>query len=190
MLVWLILGFAAFAVLAIGLVFVGWGVDKTRTAPPQITIDINDAIDFCAEALPDEVTAEISYEDLRRLMRYHLEWIQYHHWSPEGTGTLPIIYTGDDAADYVAERAQHWALDVTRDQTDAVVAANDAFLQYSGAIAVADPDLVAQDLADLAIAGSSDPADGAAELDPVESDNPALDDDRRIHTRVEAEEIE
>lgn len=178
MLVWLILGLAALSVFAIAMVFVGWGVDKTRTSPPQITIDINDAIDFCSEALPDDVTAQISYEDLRRLMRYHLEWIQFHHWSPEGTGELPIVYEGDDAAGYVARRAEFWHLDVSRDQIDAVVEANDAFLQYSGAIGVADPELASTDLAELAAAldAGADPAELAGTDKIRDDDRDAVSD--------------
>ncbi len=166
---WIILGVAAVLVTVIGLLFVGWGVGKTREAPPQITIDIHDAIDFCSEALPDEVTAQLSYEDLRRLMRYHLEWVQFYHWTPDTSDEQPVFYEQLDAADYVAERADFYHLDVDRDQIEAVVRANDAFLQFSGAIGVADSAAVQEDLAEvasLALApGRPEPAMGPDDSD-------------------------
>ena len=93
------------AVVAIGLVFVGSGVAKTSAMPPQIVVDVHEAIEFCAEAVPTEVSSVLSYDDLRRLLRFHLEWIQAFHFAPEGSAEGPIVFEEFDALEYVLERA-------------------------------------------------------------------------------------
>ncbi|MFW2382575.1 MAG: hypothetical protein ACN4GZ_12510, partial [Acidimicrobiales bacterium] len=97
------IGFAI--VVAIALVAVGGGVAKSAALPKQIVYDVQESIDFCAEALPDEVTATLSYDDLRRLLRLHLEWIQAYHFTPEGDPEGPVVFSNEDALAYVMERA-------------------------------------------------------------------------------------
>jgi YD repeat-containing protein len=136
-------------VVVIGLLLVGWAVGKTSEMPDQVVIDAHEAIEFCAEALPDEVTAQLTYDELRRLLRIHLEWIQAFHWSPEGDPAGPIVFREMDALDYVMERVDVLRLPVTREQAAAVIEAHDAYLQVAGAIHLEAPELVERDLADL-----------------------------------------
>lgn len=139
----------AVAVVAIGLVVVGWAVGKTSAMPDQIVIDAHEAIEFCAEALPAEVTSQLTYDELRRLLRLHLEWIQAYHWAPEGDPSGPVIFAEQDALDYVLERADVVGLVVTRDQAAAVIEAHDAYLQVAGALHIEAPELVERDLSQL-----------------------------------------
>ncbi len=148
----LILVVAGVLVVAIGLVFVGNAVGKTAAMPDQIVVDMHEAIDFCAEALPDEVTAELSYDDLRRLLRLHLEWIQAFHWAPEGSGEGPIVFEEYDALGYVMERADITGLNVSSRNAAAAIEAHSAYLQVVGAIHLEDPVQVEQDLAELPLA--------------------------------------
>ena len=151
---------AAVVVVIVGLLFVGWAVGKTTSMPDQIVIDAHEAIEFCAEALPAEVTSQLTYDELRRLLRLHLEWIQAYHWAPEGDPTGPILFEEHDALDYVMERADIVGLEVTREQAAAVVEAHDAYLQVMGAIHVEAPELVERDLSQLPVldAGEQRPA--------------------------------
>ena len=140
---------AAVAVVVIGLLFVGWAVGKTSDMPDQIVIDAQEAIEFCAEALPDEITSQLTYDELRRLLRIHLEWIQAYHWTPEGDPSGPVVFEEHDALDYVMERADIVGLVVTRDQAAAAIEAHDAYLQVAGALHIEEPELVERDLAQL-----------------------------------------
>jgi hypothetical protein len=140
---------AALVVVIVALLFVGWAVGKTSAMPDQIVVDAHEAIEFCAEALPDEVTATISYDELRRLLRLHLEWIQFYHWAPEGRSDGPILFEELDAVDYVEERADVVGLEVSRDHIVEVVKAHSAYLQVMGAIHLEDPVLAESDLSQL-----------------------------------------
>jgi hypothetical protein len=122
--------------------------------PAQIVIDGEEAIEFCAQALPADVTSVLSYDELRRLLRYHLEWIQAYHWAPDGASDGPIVFEELDAVGYMVERADVMGLDVSAEHVAAVIAAHSAYLQVMGAIHLDDPVDVEADLAQLPLLDS------------------------------------
>lgn len=156
---------AAIVVIAVAFVAVGHAVGSTEAMPAQIVLDVHDAIEFCAEALPGEVTAEMTYDELRRTLRLHLEWIQAYHWSPEGSDSGPIVFEQFDALDYVMERMTVTDLDVPRGFAAAVIQAHSDYLQVMGAVHIDDPVKVDGDLAELPLLDAPD----AAELDQGDS---------------------
>lgn len=147
--VFVILGLAAVLVIIIALVFVGDAVGKTSAMPDQIVLDVHEAINFCAEALPSDVTATMTFDELRRLLRLHLEWIQAYHWSPEGSEDGPILFEEFDALDYVIERMAAIRLEVPRAHVVQVIDVHSSYLQVMGAIHIEDPVNVQADLAEL-----------------------------------------
>lgn len=155
---------SAVLVVIVALLFVGHAVAVTKDMPDQIVFDVHDAIEFCAEALPGDVTATLSYDELRRVLRLHLEWIQAYHWAPESTGPAPIVFEQFDALDYVMERATVTDLEISRDHAAAVIQAHSDFLQVMGAIHLDDPVKVEQDLAEMPLLDN--PTDANIELGP------------------------
>ena len=149
------LALVAILIVAIALYSVGHAVDATADMPDQIVVDVHDAIEFCAEALPNEVTATLSYDQLRRVLRLHLEWIQAYHWAPETLGPAPIVFEQFDALDYVMERVEVTDVEISREHAAAVIQAHSDFLQVMGAIHLDDPVKVEQDLAELPLLDGS-----------------------------------
>jgi hypothetical protein len=147
--VFVILGVALVLVVVVGLVFIGDAVGKTSAMPDQIVVDVHEAINFCAEALPSEVTAVMTFDELRRLLRLHLEWIQAYHWSPEGGDEAPILFEEFDALDYVMERMAAIRLDIPKAHVAQVIDVHSSYLQVMGAIHLDDPVKVEADLAEL-----------------------------------------
>ena len=145
----LILLATAMAVVMIGLVFVGSAVDQTSKMPAQIVVDTHEAIDFVADAIPIEVSSVLSYDDVRRLIRLHMEWVQAYHWAPENDSDGPVVFEEFDPLDYVMERADIVGLDVEREHAAAVVEAHSSYLQFMGAIHLDDPVDVKADLAEM-----------------------------------------
>ncbi len=139
----------ALLVVVIGLLFVGSAVGKTNAMPAQTVVDVHEAINFCAEAVPVSVSSVLSYDDVRRLLRLHLEWIQAYHWAPDGDSDGPIVFEEFDALNYVMERADITGLEVERDHAAAVIEAHSSYLQVMGAIHIEDPGDVENDLAEL-----------------------------------------
>ncbi len=145
---------AGVLIVGIGFAFTGWAVGKTESMPDQIVVDAHEAIEFCAQALPAHVTAVLSYDDLRRLLRMHLEWIQAYDFAPEGSADGPIVFEQFDAVAYVLERADINRLKVDPEHVAAVVQAHSDYLHVMGAIHIEDPVKVQQDLAELPMLGS------------------------------------
>ena len=175
--VFLILGLGALVVIAIALVAVGGGVAKTAAMPDQVVYDVMESIDFCAEALPDEVTATLSYDDLRRTLRLHLEWIQAYHFTPDGDPAGPIVFNSDDALSYVMERAATTGLLISAENAKQVIEAHLAYFQFMGAVHIEDPELVTKDLMDFGILEAPDetpaiPITNDSDPDPTAQSDP------------------
>jgi hypothetical protein len=132
--------------VCLALLIVGAAVGKTRKMPSQIVIDAHEEIEFCAQALPDEVTAQISYDDLRRILRHHIEWIQAYHWTPEGSSTNPIVFQKMDPLPYILERTDITGLNASPEIVKAVIEAHSEYLIAKGALHLEDPALIERDL--------------------------------------------
>ena len=152
----LLLAVAAVLVVGIAFVFVGDAVGKTEAMPDQIVIDATEAIEFCAEALPSSITAELSYDELRRLQRLHLEWVQAYHWSPSSQDATPIVFEQYDPLPYVLERAAVVGLITDEETAAAVIEAHTQYLVVSGALHIDNPEEVTADLAEAALLDSPD----------------------------------
>lgn len=161
----LLLAAAAVLVVAAAFIFVGHAVGSTEAMPDQVVIDGHEAIEFCAQALPDTITASLSYDDLRRLLRLHLEWIQAYHWAPASADAPPIIFEQFDPLAYVMERCEVVGLDVDPEEAAAVIQAHSDYLQVIGALHIDDPVEVE---ADLARAPQLDPAADSSLLDTAD----------------------
>jgi len=171
----LILVGAGLVVVVLALWATGHAVFTTAAMPDQIVVDVHEAIEFCAQALGDEHTAQLSYDDLRRLLRLHLEWIQAYHWSPASSDSAPIVFEQFDAISYIMERITVTGVEATEAQVAAVIQAHSDYLQVMGAIHIEDPVEVEADLSEMPLlTGRNDTTAAITESSPeVASD---LDD--------------
>ena len=72
--IWLIAAAGAVAVVAIAFVAVGAAVGRLEHETAPAVYRLADAVEFVADRLPDEVTARISYDDVRTVLGWHLDW--------------------------------------------------------------------------------------------------------------------
>jgi len=68
----LLIGTASVAVIA--LVSVGRVVARMAGQSRPAVYELPDAVEWIADRLPNEVTARISYSDVARVLRWHLDW--------------------------------------------------------------------------------------------------------------------
>ena len=71
---WVFFLVAAVLVLGIAFVAVGQAVGRMAGERPPAVYDLPDAVDWIADRLPDEVTARLSYEEVRQILTWHLDW--------------------------------------------------------------------------------------------------------------------
>ena len=90
--IWLIAAVGAVAVVAIAFVSVGVAVGRLEQETVPSVYRLSDAVDYVADRLPDEVTARVSYEDVRAVLGWHLDW-----FAAVGLATSHGVELGDPA---------------------------------------------------------------------------------------------
>ncbi len=134
---------AALAVLVVALVGVGREAFTLAAQPHQSVFDLDEAVDFVADRLPEETTARLSYDDVRALLRWHLEYLDDRGVPTRRDLTRggPVVIEDDEGVGWVIGRAA--AEDLVVDDIDValVVHAEMAYLAAIGALGgeVADP---------------------------------------------------
>jgi hypothetical protein len=129
---------AAVAVLVIALVAVGREALTMGHQPRQALFDVDEAVEFVADRLPVPVAARLSYEDVRRLLSWHIEYLR-DQGVPRTRDTAltdgePVIIEEDEPVAYLLMRAEAADLDADADDVVAVIEAEAAYFAAIGAI--------------------------------------------------------
>lgn len=95
---------------------------------PSVLFEVDEAIEFVASALPDELSARLSYEDVEALLGWHL----VHLATRDGEGEVDI--TDDVVVADLVRRAEADGRAIGADDVRAVLAAEVAYLVAVGAI--------------------------------------------------------
>ena len=134
----LILIVAALAVIAIGLVTVGRVVGRLSVVPPTSVFDEDEAVEWIADRLPYEVSAQLSHDDVRRIVLWHLEYLENEGVATEAAyaEAAPdnVVVGEDDALAYVLGRATEAGLEADDTQIAQVLDTERAYLAAIGAI--------------------------------------------------------
>jgi hypothetical protein len=134
---------AAVAVVLLALLVVGRETASLASQPKQALFDVDEAVDFVAEALPHEVSARISYDDVRALVRFHLAHLAAsgapaERWNA-GHQRL-VIVDDEEGAEVLMRRAIESGLDLGPDDVAAVLGAELAYFEAIGAVGPAVPE--------------------------------------------------
>ncbi len=127
-------------------VTVGYAVRRVTTTPPQIVFDAQESIEYAAQALPDSITGDISYVELQKVLRLHLEWLQAFHWSPEGASKTPIVFDELEPIDYIKERAGAMDFHIDSEYLEPILKSHYDYLAAIGAIHTQDKSTTELDL--------------------------------------------
>jgi hypothetical protein len=127
----------ALAVVLLALVVVGRETASLRAQPKQSIFDVEEAVDFVADRLPFEISARITYDDVRALVRFHLEHLAAagapsERWNA-GRSRL-VIVDDEEGAEVLMQRAIASGLDLTPDDVAAVLAAELDYFEAIGAV--------------------------------------------------------
>lgn len=130
---------AAALVGVIALVAVGRETFTLAAQPRQALFDVEEAVDFVADSIPDEVSARITYDDVRHLVGWHLAHLAdagtpANRWDAGRAGL--VVVDDEEGAEVLMTRAVAAGLDVGPDDVAAVL---DALLAYFDAIGAVGP---------------------------------------------------
>lgn len=124
-------------VLVVALVAVGREAFTLGAQPRQALFDLDEAVDFVADQIPVEVSGRITYDDVRALVRFHLEHLAAlgapaERWNA-GAGRI-VIVDDEEGAEVLMTRAIESGLDLIADDVAAVLAAELAYFEAIGAV--------------------------------------------------------
>ncbi len=72
--VWVFFAVGAVVVVVIAFVSIGQVVGRLEVERAPAIYDVNDAVEWIADRLPDEVTARLSYDEVAQIIGWHLDW--------------------------------------------------------------------------------------------------------------------
>jgi hypothetical protein len=131
-----------FVVIAVAVVFliaaalVGREARRLDAEPARAVFDIDEAVEWVANHLPFEVSAVLSYADVRQILEWHLEFLRARGMtSATGGGAEGAVVVGpEEVADFVLARARASDSPYSEDQVAAVLDAQLGYFDAIGAI--------------------------------------------------------
>jgi hypothetical protein len=117
------------AVLFIAAYAVGRTASRLAAEPPASLFEFDEAVEFVATALPEDLAARLSYGDVRSVIAAHLDVLGRQEDAGE-----EIVFVNDDVRRLVAERSDVAARGISASDVDAMLSAEVAYLEAVGAV--------------------------------------------------------
>jgi hypothetical protein len=124
-------------VMAVAAGAIGREARRLDALPPRAVFDLEEAVLWVAEHLPDEVTASLSYDEVRRILDLSLDHLRGLGLAGRTTGEPvegEVVVDEAGAVAAVLDRATSEGMDVTPSEIRAVVSAQLAYLQAISAV--------------------------------------------------------
>ena len=132
---WIAIAVIAVLVFVIAAVAIGRETHRLDAVAPAPTLDLYDAVDWIAEQLPAEISAHITYEDVRDIVTWHVEEMQERGVEPTmGADGLLVIVDEERSVESLALRALREGRDVDPRHIRAVLDGELAYFAAIGAI--------------------------------------------------------
>lgn len=134
---------AAIAVLAIAWFAVQRTSARLASEPAPVVLRVEMAVDWIADHLPDEVTSQLSHDDVRRIVLWHLDWfsdigLSSDHGEELGavdfSPHVEVEVNGEAAVDAVVARAIEERPDLDPVHVVVVLDRHIAYLREIGAL--------------------------------------------------------
>jgi len=128
---------AAVVIFAVAAAVIGREARRLDARPSEGVVDLDAAVQWVARHLPFEVSAVLSYDDVRRILDWHLEFLRSRSMSSNGHGPHDggqVVVGGAETAEYVLMRSESEGSGYTPAQVHAVLEAQMAYLETTGAV--------------------------------------------------------
>jgi hypothetical protein len=128
---------AAALVFAIAAVVVGREARRLAAQPRRPVFDFEDAVAWVCRHVGDAVAAELTPDDVRRILHWHLEYFRLKGVSTNGSRPAtdrPVVVGGAETVEFVMSKAEAVGSPYTPAQVHAVLDAQMAYLETIGAI--------------------------------------------------------
>jgi len=134
---WIIFAVTGLVIFVVAAVTIGAVVGRLSVAPPTSVYDEDEAVEWIADRLPFEVAAQITHDDVRQLISWHLDYLEAEGIATEAAyADAPddVLLGDDDGLAYVIGRASQADLDLDDAHIAVVLDTERAYLRAIGAI--------------------------------------------------------
>ncbi len=124
-------------VMAVAAGVIGREARRLDALPPRAVFDLEEAVLWVADHLPEDVTAQLSYEEVRQILDHSLEHLRSLGLAGSTTGEPvegEVVVDEAEAVAAVLDRTAQAGMDVSPHQVQAVLAAQLAYLQAISAV--------------------------------------------------------
>jgi hypothetical protein len=124
-------------VLSIAAFIVVREAGRIAREPPPALFDLDDALDWVVEHVPDDVAATLTVEDVRRILELHVEHFQSKGVAGNGSSPHvpgPVVVGGAETVDYIVERAADTGEPYLPEQVYGVLRTLLSYLRTIGAV--------------------------------------------------------
>ena len=136
--IWLFVVLSGLVAFVVAAVAVGSVTAAQAGKARPAVYDLDRAVDFVADRLPADVTAQISYDDVRQILLWHLDHLAAKglaSYSVDAAVDESLVVLGDDEPlAYILGRADESDRELTDEQVVAVLAAQDDYYRAIGAV--------------------------------------------------------
>ena len=122
---------------AIAAAVIGREARRLDAEPPRPVFDPDEAVEWVANHLPFSIGAELSHEDVHRIIGWSLEFFRSKGLSGNGSSLhveAPLVIGGAETVAYVLQKANEAGADYRPDHVHAVLEAQMSYLEAIGAI--------------------------------------------------------
>jgi hypothetical protein len=117
---------AGILVFVIAAVAIGRETGRLAQQPPRPVFDVDEAVEWIADRLPYDVTAELSHDDVRQVLQWSLDQLSVR---PDEE----VLVVDEETLAYVQVRARDSGFEWTEAQIQAVLDVQIAYLEVIGA---------------------------------------------------------
>ncbi|MDX2382059.1 MAG: hypothetical protein QNM02_20160 [Acidimicrobiia bacterium] len=134
---------AALAVFAIAAVAVGREAHRLDAISPRVVYEVDEAVDFVCDRLPDESQARLTPAEVEQLLVFHMQWLHAQGLQPDAVLDRSqdiddtVVITEDTLTAYLLGESDRNDIDLL-DDVDAVNVVN-AHLEYLDVIGAVGP---------------------------------------------------
>ena len=141
--IWLFAVLAVLTTFVIAAVSIGSTTAGLARRPRRSVYALEEAVDFVADALPQDVTAEVSFDDVRAVLGWYLDYLVYKGMASPATaadlGEELVLVPEDERVGWILGKADEAAegdpgSTLTDEQVLAILDANTGYEQSIGAV--------------------------------------------------------
>ncbi len=135
---WIFAVVAVLVIVAIALVAVGKVTAELASTPRVSVFDLDEAVAYIADRLPLDTAGQLSYDDVRTILGWHLDYFEERGAATEtrlaDLPSVPVVTDDDGSVAYVLGRVSDAGLGVADEQVVEVLDLQMAYLGAIGAI--------------------------------------------------------